>query len=113
MIQNRILVDPGLFITTQVPPTSQYGKRFVLLNLRGELSGATGYQLLADTPVFTGTPHTYQAAGGSFAFDDDSGNELELTASADPTLWSAEEIETDVPVVVTQFTTSGTVCIVT
>ena len=64
--------------------------------------------MLAETPIFNGAPYTYYTADGSFAFDDGSGNELELTASSDPNAWSAEEMETDTPVLVTQFTTSGT-----
>ena len=92
-----------------MPPTSQFGRRYVLLNVRGSLSATTSYQLLANTPIFNGTPHTYQTSGGSFAFDDDNGNELVLTANMDPTPWSAEEIETDVPVIMTQYTTSGTI----
>ena len=64
--------------------------------------------MLAETPIFNGAPHTYQTANGSFAFDDGNGNELEMTANSDSNAWSAEELETDTSVIVTQFITSGT-----
>lgn len=90
-----------------MPPTEQFGKRFVILNVRGALSSTTSYQLLADTPLFAGSPHTFQTAGTSSAFDDSAGNEIQLTANPDLFSWSADELRTDVPVIVTQFTTSG------